>query len=145
MPTVIVLTPILLTVLFVSAMIKRYLDEYVPVRVIMRHEGGKARLIIETKKKREDIIVRSFEPKDHREVLRWRINGLGFGRYRLGEYKGDYGSVLSYAVSDTGLLITDASGKRYYLAIDNVGEVAHALEDPAKKEAVIEVRKERHR
>jgi len=141
MPLLIVLTPILGTVTFVAIMIKRYLDNYIPLKVIVRHKGDKTELIIQTKRKTTHINVGNFRIKEYREVLGWRINGLGFGRYRLGEYTGKYGEVVSYAISDSGLLIDDIDGKRYYLAFDNIHEVVDAILDKSIKERVIKVRK----
>lgn len=88
MPLLIVLTPILGTVTFVAIMIKRYLDNYIPLKVIVRHKGDKTELIIQTKRKTTHINIGNFKIKEYQEVLRWRTNGLGFGRYRLGEYTG---------------------------------------------------------
>lgn len=51
------------------------------------------------------------------------------------------GEVVSYAISDSGLLIDDIDGKRYYLAFDNIHEVIDAILDNSIKEKVIEVRK----
>ncbi|HIP75262.1 MAG TPA: hypothetical protein EYH13_03830 [Thermococcus paralvinellae] len=141
MPFLIVLTPILGTVTFVAIMIKRYLDNYIPLKVIVRHKGDKTELIIQTKRKTTHINVGNFRIKEYREVLGWRINGLEFGRYRLGEYKGKYGEVVSYAISDSGLLIDDIDGKIYYLAFNNIHEVVDAILDKNIKEKVIEVRK----
>ncbi|NJE00907.1 hypothetical protein [Thermococcus sp. JdF3] len=137
----IVLTPILGIVAFVTVMIKRYLDEYVPLRVTVRHKQGRTELIIQTKRKTERIDVASFVPKAHREVLNQRIDGLGFRGYRLGYYTGGYGEVVSYAISDSGILIKDMGGKRFYLAINNIQEVMDALLDGTVTERVIEVRK----
>ncbi|NJE85111.1 hypothetical protein E3E23_04615 [Thermococcus sp. CX2] len=139
-PLLVVLTPILLTVSFVAVMIKRYLDEYVPRKVVVRHENGKVALVIETKRGSTRIRVRDFSVRDCREVLEVRTNGLGFGRYRLGRYTGRYGEVISYAISDSGMLIEDTNGKRYYLAFDNIDEVVDAIMDDSIREKAIKVR-----
>ncbi|WP_169791796.1 hypothetical protein [Thermococcus celericrescens] len=135
------LTPILGTVTFVAIMIKRYLDDYIPLKVIVKHKGDKTELIIQTKRKTTHINIENFRIKEYREVLRWRTNGLEFGRYRLGKYTGKYGEVVSYAISDSGLLIDDVSGERYYLAFDSIHEVMDTILDCSIKEKIIEVRK----
>ena len=140
-PLLIVLTPILGTVTFVVIMIKHHLDEYIPLKVIVRRKEGRTELIIQTKRKTEHIDVGSFIPKEHWEVLNQRTHGLGFRQYRLGYYTGDYGEVVSYAVSDSGILIEDTSGKKYYLAFNNIQEVIDVLLDDSIQEKVIEVRK----
>lgn len=121
--------------------IKYYFDAHVPQAVIIKHENNQATLIIKTKRKNVSIKIKDFQIKDYRDVLVWRIGGLEFGRYRLGRYKGKYGKVFSYAISDSGLLIDDIDGKRYYLAFDNIHEVIDAILDDSIKEKVIEVRK----
>lgn len=140
-PLLVVLTPLLLIVSFVALKIKSYLDEYVPRRVLVRHENGRAVLSVETKRKILKITVKDFRRANSHEVLEVRLNGLAFGRYRLGEYRGAYGYVESYAISDSGLLIDDVGGKRYYLAFDNINEAVDAMLDGITEERVIEVRK----
>ncbi|WP_297436715.1 hypothetical protein [Thermococcus sp.] len=143
-PLLVVLTPFLLIILFVAVKMKHYLDEYIPRRVIVRHEGDGTVLFVETKKKNIRITVKDFRRAQPNEVLEVRVNGLAFGRYRLGEYRGAYGYVESYAISNSGLLIEDADGKRYYLAFDNIHEAVDAMMDDNKKEKVIEVRRFHH-
>ncbi|NJE43424.1 hypothetical protein [Thermococcus sp. GR6] len=134
------LAPFLLIVSFVAIKIKLYLDEYVPRRVVVRHDGGRKIISVETKKKNIQIPVKEFWRTNCRETLEVRLNGLAFGRYRLGLYKGAYGYVDSYAVSDSGLLIEDTNGKRYYLAFDNIDEVVDAIMDDSIREKAITVR-----
>ncbi|ALV61836.1 hypothetical protein OCC_09431 [Thermococcus litoralis DSM 5473] len=126
----------------VLALIKYgFFDAYVPHAVIIRHENNQVILVIKTKRRTVPIRVRDFQVKDYRDVLVWRLGGLEFGRYRIGKYKGKYGEVVSYASSDSGLLIEATDGKRYYLAFDNIHEVIDAILDESIKEKVIEVRK----
>ncbi|WP_156961724.1 hypothetical protein [Thermococcus guaymasensis] len=122
-------------------MIKRWLDSYVPLKVIVRHRKGRTELIIQTKRKTEYINVFEFIPAECWEVLRRRIRGLEFGRYKLGRYKGAHGEVYSYAISCSGILIKDSNGTKYYLAFNNIQEVIDALLDDNIQEKVIEVRR----
>ncbi len=125
----------------VLVIIKYYFDAHIPQAVIIKHENSQAILTIITKRKNISIKLKDFQIKDYRDVLVWRLWGLEFGRYRLGRYKGKYGKVFSYAISDSGLLIDDIDGKRYYLAFDNIHEVIDAILDDSIKEKVIEVKK----
>ncbi|ASJ06896.1 hypothetical protein A3L08_05935 [Thermococcus pacificus] len=133
-PLVVVLTPIVVIALVVAVKIKGYMDAYVPWSIVVA-KNGTVRLIIKTKAGEREILVRDFDVKESSEVLEVRINGLGFGRYQLGEYKGPFGYVKSYAVSRKGLLVTDVRGKRYYLAFEKVDDVLKALRGgPGKTE-----------
>ena len=127
-------SPLLLSLLFslgivglVLVIIKYYFDAHTPQAVIIKHENNQTILAIKTKRKNISIKLKDFQIKDY--------------RYRLGRYKGKYGKVFSYAISDSGLLIDDIDGKRYYLAFDNIHEVIDAILDNSIKEKVIEVRK----
>jgi len=87
-PIFIVLLPFLLIILFATIRIKREFDEYVPVRVAIRVDGESRKVVIETRKKRIETAVKDFRETPSKEVLEIRINGLSFGKYRLGLYKG---------------------------------------------------------
>ncbi|NJE60396.1 hypothetical protein [Thermococcus sp. 21S7] len=135
-----VLLPFLFITLFVVLRIKREFDEYVPMRVAIRVDGGSRKVVIETRKKRIETAVRDFRKASSKEVLEVRINGLSFGKYRLGLYKGPYGYVESYATSDLGILMEGGEGKNYFLAFKNVDELLKALEAKEKTEEVISVK-----
>ncbi|QDA31991.1 hypothetical protein FH039_10765 [Thermococcus indicus] len=122
-----VLLPFLFITLFVVLRIKREFDEYVPMRIAVRMGVKNRKVLIETRKKRFEIAVKDFREASSKEVLEVRINGLSFGKYRLGLYKGPYGYVESYATSDSGILIDGEEGKRYFLAFKNVGELVEML------------------
>ncbi|MCD6524053.1 MAG: hypothetical protein J7K48_03525 [Thermococcus sp.] len=136
-PIFIVLLPFLLIILFATIRIKREFDEYVPVRVAIRVDGESRKVVIETRKKRIETAVKDFRETPSKEVLEIRINGLSFGKYRLGLYKGPYGYIESYATSDAGILIEGKDGKKYFLAFKNVGELAEILRNKGKIERVI--------
>ena len=134
-----VLLPFSLVILFVALKIKRQLDEYVPKTLIVRKDGECRKISIETGKKRLEIKVKDFRQASSKDVLELRINGLSFGKYRLGLYKGPYGYVESYATSDSGIFIEDETGKKYFVAFKNSEELLNALNDKAAGERVIRV------
>ena len=137
LPVVVVLTPMVVIAFVVAVKIKGYMDAYVPQSVVVA-KNGTLRLIIKTKAGEREVLVREFDVKESSEVLEVRINGLGLGRYQLGEYKGPFGYVKSYAVSRDGLLVTDVGGERYYLAFENVDDVLKALRGgPGKTEIAV--------
>jgi len=138
-PLLLVLLPFFLIVLPVAFEIKRELDKYVPVRVVVMVEENNRKVVIETRKRRLEVGVKDFKSASSEEVLEVRINGLSFGKYRLGLYKGPYGYVESYATSDLGILIDGADGKKYFLAFKNVGELAEILRNKGKIKRVIPV------
>jgi len=128
-PVFFVLLSLLLIVIFAVLKIKLQFDEYVPLKVAIMGDGEDRKVLVETKKKRLELKVRDFRRASSKDVLEVRINGLSLGKYRLGLYKGPYGYVESYATSDSGVLIEDESGRKYFVAFKNSEELLDSLKE----------------